>query len=201
MSKAHLGESAEFKYPQNLIYDVLGKTSDAPDIDASVEYILSARLTERDSARLTEREASMLKMRYKDLMTYNEISKKYNLTANRIAQIIAKVQRKLRHPKNSKYLTLGVAGIMANEKEKLLMKLQENKKQGKKLAEHYTIEELDLSIRSTNCLLRAGLRTAGDVLNLGANGLMEVRNLGKRSYDEIVDRLEALGFDVRSYRE
>ena len=193
MSKAHLGESAEFKYPQNLIYDVLGKTSDAPDIDASVEYILSARLTER--------EASILKMRYKDLMTYNEISKKYNLTANRIVQIIAKVQRKLRHPKNSKYLTLGVAGIMANEKEKLLMKLQENKKQGKKLAEHYTIEELDLSIRSTNCLLRAGLRTAGDVLNLGANGLMEVRNLGKRSYDEIVDRLEALGFDVRSYRE
>ena len=62
MSKAQLGKSAEFKYPQNLIYDVLGKTSDAPDIDASVEYILSARLTER--------EASTLKMRYKDLMTY-----------------------------------------------------------------------------------------------------------------------------------
>ena len=93
MSKAHLGKSAEFKYPQNLIYDVLGKTSDAPDIDASVEYILSARLTERE-ARLTEREASILKMRYKDLMTYNEISKKYNLTANRIVQIIAKVQKK-----------------------------------------------------------------------------------------------------------
>ena len=192
MSKARLGESAELKYPQNLIYDVLGKTSDAPDIDASVEYILSARLTER--------EASMLKMRYKDLMTYNEISKNYNLTANRIVHIIAKAQRKLRHPKNSKYLTLGVAEIMANEKEKLLMKLQENKKQGKKLAEHYTIEELDLSIRSANFLLRAGLRTVGDVLNLGATGLMKV-SLGKRSYDEIVDRLEALGFDVRSYRE
>lgn len=193
MSKAQLGESAEFKYPQNLVYDVLGKTSDAPDIDASVEYILTARLTER--------EKSMLKMRYKDLMTYNEISKKYNLTANRIVQIIAKVQRKLRHPKNSKYLTLGVAGIMANEKEKLLMKLQENKKQGKKLAEHYTIDALDLSIRSTNCLLRAGLKTAGDILNLERDELMKVRNIGKRSYDEIVDRLEALGFDVRNYRE
>ena len=199
MSKAQLGESAEFKYPQNLIYDVLGKTSDAPDIDASVEYILSARLTERGAARLTEREASILKMRYKDLMTYNEISKKYNLTENRIVQIIAKVQRKLRHPKNSKYLTLGVVGIIAEYKIKL--KAEGTKKSDKVLATEYPIQELDLSIRSTQCLLRAGLETAGDILNLERDELMKVRNIGKKSYDEIVDRLEALGFDVRSYRE
>lgn len=191
MSKAQLGESAELKYPQNLVYDVLGKTSDAPDIDASVEYILTARLTER--------EKSMLKMRYKDLMTYNEISKKWDLTANRIIQIIHKAQRKLKHPKYSKYLTLGVVGIIAECKIKTNAERSQN--QTKVLAVEYPIQELDLSIRTTQCLLRAGLKTAGDILNLGANGLMEVRNLGKKSYDEIVDKLEELGFDVRKYRK
>lgn len=191
MSKAQLGESAELKYPQNLVYDVLGKTSDAPDIDASVEYILTARLTER--------EKSMLKMRYKDLMTYDEISKKYNLTANRIVQIIHKAQRKLKHPKHSKYLTLGVVGIMAECKIKTNAERSQN--QTKVLATEYPIQELDLSIRTSQCLLRAGLKTAGDILNLGANGLIEVRNIGKRSYDEIVDKLEELGFDVRNYRK
>lgn len=48
------------------------------------------------------------------------------------------------------------------------------------------IEEMDLSVRAYNCLKRAGVRTLDDVIRLGSDRLLEVRNLGKKCYDEIV---------------
>lgn len=57
------------------------------------------------------------------------------------------------------------------------------------------IEELNLSVRSYNCLKRANCRTVGDVLRLAEsreNGLMHVRNLGTKSAEEIYTRLEEL---------
>ena len=48
------------------------------------------------------------------------------------------------------------------------------------------IEEMNLSYRAFNCLKRAGINTLDDVIRLGSDRLLEVRNLGKKSYDEIV---------------
>lgn len=48
------------------------------------------------------------------------------------------------------------------------------------------IEEMNLSVRAYNCLKRAGVRTLDDVIRLGSDRLLEVRNLGKKCYDEIV---------------
>ncbi len=64
-----------------------------------------------------------------------------------------------------------------------------------------TIEELDLSVRSFNCLKRAGINTAGDLIAKSEEDMMKVRNLGKKSYDEVVNKLKSLGFSLKSEDE
>ncbi len=59
-----------------------------------------------------------------------------------------------------------------------------------------TIEELDLSVRSFNCLKRAGINTVQDLINKSEEDMMKVRNLGKKSLEEVVQKLQALGFDL-----
>jgi len=59
-----------------------------------------------------------------------------------------------------------------------------------------TIEELDLSVRSFNCLKRAGINTVGDLINKSENEMMKVRNLGKKSLEEVIGKLNSLGFDL-----
>ena len=56
-----------------------------------------------------------------------------------------------------------------------------------------TIEELDLSVRSYNCLKRAGINTVEDLINKTEEEMMKVRNLGRKSLEEVVQKLEALG--------
>ncbi len=56
-----------------------------------------------------------------------------------------------------------------------------------------TIEELDLSVRSFNCLKRAGINTVADLVNTTEEDMMKVRNLGRKSYEEVVNKLSDLG--------
>lgn len=56
-----------------------------------------------------------------------------------------------------------------------------------------TIEELDLSVRSYNCLKRAGINTVQDLTNRSENDMMKVRNLGRKSLEEVVAKLESMG--------
>lgn len=60
------------------------------------------------------------------------------------------------------------------------------------------IEALNLSARSFNCLDRAGMKFVGELVLLGENELKEVKNLGKKSFDEIKDKLEEIGYPVGS---
>lgn len=59
-----------------------------------------------------------------------------------------------------------------------------------------TIEELDLSVRSFNCLKRAGINTVEDLISKTEEDMMKVRNLGRKSLDEVVAKLESLGFTL-----
>lgn len=56
-----------------------------------------------------------------------------------------------------------------------------------------TIEELDLSVRSFNCLKRAGINTVADLVNTTEEDMMKVRNLGRKSYEEVVNKLADMG--------
>ena len=59
-----------------------------------------------------------------------------------------------------------------------------------------TIEELDLSVRSFNCLKRAGINTVQDLINKSEEDMMKVRNLGRKSLEEVVNKLNSLGFNL-----
>ena len=59
-----------------------------------------------------------------------------------------------------------------------------------------TIEELDLSVRSFNCLKRAGINTVEDLIGKSEDEMMKVRNLGKKSLEEVINKLHSLGYDL-----
>ena len=64
-----------------------------------------------------------------------------------------------------------------------------------------TIEDLDLSVRSFNCLKRAGIDTVEDLTNRTEADMIKVRNLGKKSLEEVIQKLHSLGFDLKKDEE
>jgi len=60
-----------------------------------------------------------------------------------------------------------------------------------------TIEELDLSVRSYNCLKRAGINTVEDLTNKSEEDMMKVRNLGRKSLEEVINKLNGLGLYLK----
>ena len=61
-----------------------------------------------------------------------------------------------------------------------------------------TIDELDLSVRSFNCLKRANINTVADLINKTGEDMMKVRNMGKKSLDEVQKKLEMMGLSLAS---
>ena len=59
-----------------------------------------------------------------------------------------------------------------------------------------TIEELDLSVRSFNCLKRANINTVGELINCTEEDMMRVRNLGRKSLEEVINKLSSLGLSL-----
>ena len=64
-----------------------------------------------------------------------------------------------------------------------------------------TIEVLDMSVRSFNCLKRAGIDTVEDLINRTEDDMMKVRNLGKKSLEEVIQKLHSLGLDLKKEEE
>ena len=64
-----------------------------------------------------------------------------------------------------------------------------------------SIEELELSVRSFNCLKRAGIATVEDLISKSQADMMKVRNLGKKSLDEVTAKLHSLGLDFAQEEE
>ena len=68
----------------------------------------------------------------------------------------------------------------------------------KEKALEMTIEELDLSVRSFNCLKRAGINTVEDLVSKSEDEMMKVRNLGRKSLEEVMAKLDSLGFKLNT---
>lgn len=67
---------------------------------------------------------------------------------------------------------------------------------GKEKVLEMTIEELDLSVRSFNCLKRAGINTVEDLINKSEDDMMKVRNLGRKSLEEVINKLAMMGLHL-----
>ena len=86
----------------------------------------------------------------------------------------------------------------ATKNTQVMIEKEESKKE--KVLET-SIEELELSVRSFNCLKRAGIATVEDLTNRSENDMMKVRNLGKKSLDEVIAKLHSLGLNFRQEDE
>ena len=210
----------DLEYPLNLIYAVFEDEAEkiaeradtVPDFDASIEYVLCT---------LSERERKILKNRFVDLLTLEQTGKLFGVTRDRIRQIEAKAIRKLRHPSRAKYFRYGVSAIIENirtdyynkfselegkliELCKLNVKTADEIIQDHELRRKYAptnIEQMDLSVRSYNCLKRAGIDTLQHLAQLSYNDLIRIRNLGRRSVDEIIGKLSEYGYEIQKNGE
>ena len=64
-----------------------------------------------------------------------------------------------------------------------------------------TIEELDLSVRSYNCLKRAGINTVHDLTEKTQEEMIKVRNLGSKSLEEVLNKIDSLGLSLAPSEE
>ena len=85
----------------------------------------------------------------------------------------------------------------ARETETMIVKNDDSK--GKIL--EMVIEELDLSVRSFNCLKRAGIFTVEELISKSEEDMMRVRNLGRKSLDEVIAKLDSLNLSLRKEDE
>ena len=106
---------------------------------------------------------------------------------------------------------VSLAAKVLNEHLKLFIEMSDVSDRGDILVEssevekgkvlEMTIEELDLSVRSFNCLKRAGIDTVEDLTNRTEGDMIKVRNLGKKSLEEVIQKLHSLGLDLKKEEE
>lgn len=91
--------------------------------------------------------------------------------------------------------------VNLSEETNVVEIMVEKDDKGKEKALEMTIEELDLSVRSFNCLKRAGINTVNDLVGKSEEEMMKVRNLGKKSFEEVKEKLRSLGYELSSEEE
>lgn len=194
-------------YPFNLANDTLGDVAEVylPGLDSAL-------------AALTERERLIVKQRYEDGMTFKALGEIHGVTRERIRQILCKAVRKLRHPTRANlFRAVSVSELqMANAKyQKLLREYELLNEAYEAISASYSgpgsmplpvqsaitlstpIYNLDLSVRSYNCLRRAGKNTLGEVADMTIDELKLVRNLGRKSAEEIIFTVKRYGLEMR----
>ena len=106
---------------------------------------------------------------------------------------------------------ISLAAKVLNEHLKLFIDMSDEAKNKEILVERpevkkekvleRTIEELDLSVRSFNCLKRAGIDTVEDLIDRTEEDMMKVRNLGRKSLEEVIQKLNSLGLSLKKDEE
>ena len=168
---------------------------------------------------LTPREEIVINYHWKDGLTLEEIGTQLNVTRERARQIETKALTRLRHPARWNMI-LGVHDLLEEKHnlqqeltdsiEELKRKIQEVKKlsifipqdineQIEALVgkEETSLIDLELSVRSQNCLTRAGLKTLKDITDKTEEELMKIRNLGRKSCKEIKNKVHELGLKLK----
>ena len=179
-------------WPYNLTYEMF----------VGIKHIDVSVFTQIIEEELREKEADVIFCYYRDGMTLDEIAGKYSVTRERVRQIKAAAVRKLRYPKRVKRYILYSYDDIAELQNKIsdLQKIVLGEDAATTEAEEPTIDVLNLSVRSYNCLSRyARLRFKQKELyisqlsNMTAEEVANIRNLGKRSFMEILYALKEYG--------
>lgn len=188
------------RYPWNLAAEVMRINEE----DSQELYSVYIPALIESMSDLSDRESEILTMRYKHHMTLEQVANAVGVTRERVRQVEARAIRKLRHPRHWKHWQLDTMEryIAAEEKASALelenMRLRSlvpEPEPDKEKPNVYlvTIEDLELSVRSYNCLKRAGYETLGDLVGKTTADLAKCRNLGRKSMEEVIAKAKEHG--------
>lgn len=164
-----------------------------------------------------DREVYCVELFFKEGKTLEAIGKKLGITRERIRQIIAIAVRKFSHYVYSYETKQKIERDFADRhafREQLIEEYKKNGvitpemefefgelKPGKLHDYDLSIDELDLSVRSFNCLRRAGIKSIKQLTYMTEDEIMKIRNMGKKSLREIRDKMLMLGYDFAQLSE
>ena len=151
-------------------------------------------------SNLRSREEEILTLRYQYGKSLSDIAEQFGLTRERIRQIQKKALHHMSQGRQGEILKNGVQKSIREETERAqrMAELAENDKARRDViltAADEPVANLDLSARAYNCLIRNGIKTGKEVIEYDENvGLMKLRNCGKGTYDEIIEKLARYGY-------
>lgn len=160
-----------------------------PDIKDDIRKLI-------DTAILSDIERDVLRQRWVENATLEEIAKLYNVTRERIRQSEAKAFRRLRHPSDAlESLMPQVQKTMLQQALRIILNfLQENETvdpivEKINFLKLITLDDIEFSVRTYNCLKRANFHNAYELSLITPEKLKTLRNLGPKSYQEILDKM------------
>ena len=204
-------------YPYNLIPLINGE-DDGSDIRAWEEdnkvYYSPRLIEEVMTQHLTERENKVLQMRYEWGMSLEEVGKELGVTRERIRQVEARAIRKMRMRKldimcapvidyrkelSDNEVLRNQVNYLQSELDRIrgISELPRAEADKKRSIMETSIDELNLSIRAYNCCKRAGINTLGDLSMKTLDDMQHVRNLGRRSLQEIEQKMAEYGLSFK----
>ena len=186
------------------------------DVVDTIDEALNDML--HDESRYVEIRARILMFYYRDRLTYHDIGYLMGRSAETVRTTIKTALRNMRI--TSPYINLGkrqkinekLVSEQLHQKNMNLIRLAILRIQNEmnpessadespniepirpKISMDTDIMELDLSVRTFNCISRAGIHTVLDIFKRSKTDIAHIRNLGRKSYDELMDKLEELGF-------
>lgn len=200
-------------WPYNLLDDVFQEPVSFVMTDDRIDGLYNAL------DMLSDREKEWTILSYRDGKANTEIAEMYDRSSNRVMQVLHKAVRKLRHPARKRLIMDGVNGsreiaeereMISDQKRKLIqerMELEGLRKDVEDLRNrpplppldpldaYLNIAELDLSVRSFNCLMRADFKTMRELLKCATEGnLPRIRNFGVKSIKELLQKLYDMGY-------
>lgn len=206
----------QLPYPYNLLTDVKGSTDlELPgkwttDVQAGFDYVLST---------LPDAEWELLRVHYAEGNSFPETAAILSLSPEQTRELKRKALQKLRIPSRWNYIRYGISGYLKRESEMQYRKgYHAGYSEGCKNAVEgchsgdtpsYQPEEvmdlpitcLNLSSRAYNCLYRTGYRRIRDIASLNKEQIFAMRNLGRKSADEIAKVLLAHGITQTDWNE
>lgn len=182
-------------YPKNLITAILqGTALPVPDITDDIIAGLNQVMS-----TLSYREQEILRRIYAERQTQKSTAEHFNVSSSRISSLERQIQRKLRSASRVSYILYGEQGLKDREAAIAREKLERFDAEKYKTILSIRFEELDLTVRSFNCLRRAGYEKVEDIIGLTEDEILGIKNLGRKNHDEIARKLLSVGVDESSW--
>lgn len=202
---------SQYQSYQDFLQKVFGKRDDLLPLRPKDITIIHEILMKR----LTSRESEVIQMRFGlneegKKYVFRKIGEKFDVCGETIRYVCTKAIRKLRHPQNSRELRWLFRETLERDFAKTRDELAKARLENDELKDwgviakdlrakanlDTSISDLNLSIRSFNCLTRIDITTIRDLVKLREDQIMGLQNFGARSMKEVKDKLAQLGLQL-----